>query len=426
MNTTSPISVRSGASARIASAPHAAHALDTTTEGEGPARDAEAPTPDARSFGTLDDPRSLPDAERLRRFGEAIDLVGRTAKARVGDEDVAYVKRVDRFSRTMEVVGRGLLHFSFEPIGFLLGTAALFLHKQLQATEIGHTALHGAYDGLPGAEKYQSKSFYWDVPIDEESWRAGHNVKHHGNTNVVGRDPDVHFGLIRLSEHVPYAKAQALQLPFALGVLFPTFGFFMNWHFTGLHDVFFDNGLPSRFDVLPDRSRKSVALAFKRALRKYVPYYFETYVAWPALAGPLFWKVALGNFLAETARDIYSAATIFCGHVGEETASYPMGTRPSSRGHFYAMQVESTNNFVVSRPVSQLCGGLDLQIEHHLFPTLPPERLREIAPEVRAICHRYGVTYREASWGKTLLGALRHIRKLAREGGAREVLRAAV
>ena len=57
----------------------------------------------------------------------------------------------------MEVLGRGLIFFSPEPVSFLLGVGALWIHKQLQATEMGHTALHGAYDRLPGAEAFASK-----------------------------------------------------------------------------------------------------------------------------------------------------------------------------------------------------------------------------------------------------------------------------
>jgi linoleoyl-CoA desaturase len=88
------------------------------------------------------------------------------------------------------------------------------------------------------------------------------------------------------------------------------------------------------------------------------------------------------------------------------------------------MQVEAANDFEVSLPVSILCGGLDRQIEHHLFPTLPPPRLREIAPRVRAICERYGVEYKTASWGKTLHKALRHVGQLSKQEGALGVIRA--
>ncbi len=59
-----------------------------------------------------------------------------------------------------------------------------------------------------------------------------------------------------------------------------------------------------------------------------------------------------------------------------------------------------------------------------MFPTLPPERLREIAPEVRAICEKYGVAYKTDTWGATLKKALGHIDDLSSQGGVREVVRA--
>ena len=385
--------------------------LDATAKATG----APAATPLSAS------PASLPREERLRSFGEAIDAIRVSAEAQVGEEDVAHVKRVNRFSRTMEVVGRVLLHVSFEPVGFCLGVGALWLHKQLQATEIGHTALHGAYDKLPSAKGFQSKTFSWDVPIDEESWRHGHNVRHHQYTNVAGRDPDIHFGHARLTEHTPWRPVQKTQLPFMVGLLAPNFAFLMNMHFTGLHDVYFGNGRKEEFDVIEDRSWRSVKEAHRKALRKYVPYYLKNYVVFPLLAGPMFWKVLLGNWLAETMRDLYSAATIYCGHVGEDVAAYPEGTRAHGRGEWYAMQVEATNNFEVSLPVSMLCGGLDRQIEHHLFPRLPPNRLREIAPAVRAACEAHGIPYRTDTWGRTLAKALRHVRNL----GMRDLARAA-
>jgi NADPH-dependent stearoyl-CoA 9-desaturase len=372
------------------------------------------------------DPLLLPPAERHRRFGEELDVVKRRVLADIGTKDVTYVKRLNRFSRIMEIAGRALIHVSFEPIAFTVGVAALFVHKQLQAAEIGHTALHGAYDDLPGAERFASKTFRWDVPIDEESWRTGHNIKHHGNTNVAGKDPDIHFGHIHLTDKTEAKPRARWALPFNVAFIFANFGFVMNGHFTGLNDVMMDNGLPTKLDVLPDRSKESVRLAWKRSLRKYVPYYLYNYVLFPALAGPFFWKVLLGNWLAETARDAYSAATIWCGHAGDDVESWPIGTKPGGRGEWYAMQVRAANDFEVPLLVSILCGGLDRQIEHHLFPTLPPPRLRAIAPEVRAICARYAVPYKTDTWGNTLRNAYRHIERLwSRGGGARELLREA-
>ncbi len=369
---------------------------------------------------------TLSEAERYRRFGEELDALKRRTFAEVGPPDVLYVRRLNRFSRAMEVLGRVLIHVSFEPLGFLAGVTARWLHKQLQATEVGHTALHGAYDGLAGAERFASEKFRWDAPIDEESWRHGHNIRHHGNTNVAGKDPDIHFGHVRLTEQTPPNPRPRWTLPLNIALIFTNFAFVMNGHFTGLNDVFMDNGLPGKLDVLPDRSRASVALAWKKSLRKYVPYYLYNYVLFPVLAGPFFWKVLLGNWLAETARDVYSAATIWCGHVGDDVESWPLGTKAHGRGEWYAMQVRATNNFEVPLPVSILCGGLDRQIEHHLFPTLPPQRLRAIAPEVRALCGQYGIPYKTDTWGRTLRKALRHVARLWSEGASvRELVREA-
>jgi len=303
----------------------------------------------------------------------------------------------------MEVLGRVLIHFSPEPVSFLLGVTALWVHKQLQGTGIGHMALHGVYDNLAGGEAFAADTFSWDTPIDEEAWRYGHNVRHHNYTNVAGKDPDIRFGPVRLTDQTPHRPEHRFGLPFTFGLTIPNFGFFMNLHFTGILDAYGFNSLPEdKLDFLPDRSAKSVRGAWRKALRKHVPYYLKNYVFFPALAGPLFWKVLLGNWMAEVLRDVYSAATIYCGHVNDGVRTFPEGWKARDRGEWYAMQVESTSNFEVGAPWSILCGGLERQIEHHLFPRLPSPRLSEIAPEVRAICARHGVEYKTSRWAAAL------------------------
>jgi NADPH-dependent stearoyl-CoA 9-desaturase len=369
--------------------------------------------------------QAIPDEERYRRFGEELDALKQRVSARVGAEDVAYVRRLNRFSRAMEIAGRLLILLSPEPVTFLLGVGALWVHKQLQSTEIGHTALHGVYDRLPGGGAFASKKWRWDTPIDEESWRLAHNVRHHGNTNVAGKDPDIDFGPVRLTTQTEHVPAHRWQLPLALGVIFPLFALTINAHVTGLTEAIAPAGRPLHF--LADRSPASRRAALKKALRKYVPYYLYNFVLFPLLAGPLFLKVLLGNVMADVLRDVYSACTIFCGHVGGDVKSYPQGTRAHGRGQWYAMQVESTNDYEVSLPISVLCGGLDRQIEHHLFPALAPARLREIAPDVRVICERWGIDYKTDTWGRTLRKSLRHIADLARKapaaGGVSEIIR---
>lgn len=356
---------------------------------------------------------------RLKAFGEALDAIKRRVEARMGDgaEDLEYIQRVDAFSRAMETVGRFLLHTGRGPVTFALGVGALWIHKQLQATEVGHTALHGAYDKIEGAERFHSKGFRWETPIDEASWRRAHNVRHHQYTNVVGRDPDVSFGPMRNAEHLPYdEKIHKNGVPGMLLVA-SHFALGIQAYYTGFADYYGLTG-HDRYEFIEDKSLETRKRVWQAMLRKFVPYYGREVVLYPLLSGTNFFRVLAGNMLTELMRDLYSAATIFCGHINEEVEDYPVGTRAGSRARWYKMQVESTHNFEVPLPISQLCGALDRQIEHHLFPKLPPNRLREIAPAVKAACEAHGVKYNTSSWGKALLGVFRQIRKNSRPPAA--------
>ena len=361
----------------------------------------------------------LTHTERMKRFGLAIDAIRSRVEEDMGAKDVTRMRRMNQFSRGMEGVGRALIHFSMEPISFLAGVGALWIHKQLQVNEVGHTVLHGVYDHLEGGERFHSKNFSWDTPIHEGAWRQVHNIEHHHFTNVAGKDPDIDFGPARLTEQSPHKWYHHLQFPFLVAVLAPNMLLFINLHVTGLNDIYLGKGRADDPHGKIDRSWKAIKAAHLTALRKLAPYYLKNFLFFPLLAGlmfwnlTMFWKVLLGNWMAETLRDLYTAATIYCGHTGEEVAHFPTGTRAKGKGEWYAMQVEATNNFEVCLPLSILCGGLDRQIEHHLFPKLPPDRLRQIAPEVRAVCDAHGVTYRTDTWWGTLKKALAHMRELS-------------
>jgi NADPH-dependent stearoyl-CoA 9-desaturase len=348
----------------------------------------------------------------LKQFGKAVDEIHRRAEAKIGAEDVAHIRQVRRASTTLEIAGRTLIHVSPDPVTFFAGVIALFLHKQLETTEIGHTVLHGAYDGLPGAEAFASSTFRWRTPVDEESWRVGHNVRHHQYTNIGGRDPDIHFGPVRLTTLTPHTRFHYVQVPWLLWEA-SVFLFGINVHVTGVIDAVLGNGRPEKLDFLADRSHASVRRAFRRMLRKLLPHLAREYVLFPALAGPFFGKVLLGNWLSATMCNLYSAATIYCGHVGDEVREYPDGARAHGRGEWYSMQVEGSQNFDVPPALSLLCGALDRQIEHHLFPRLPTNRLREISPEIRRVCQQYGVNYRSDTWPRTLAGVLRRLWRLS-------------
>ena len=348
------------------------------------------------------------EARRIESFGRAIDAIRREVENELGKKDASHIRRIGLLSSNLERVGRVLLHFSFEPVTFGLGVGALWIHKSLELMEIGHMALHGAYDRLDVDRRYHNDFFRWKAPIDEKSWRLGHNVRHHQYTNIEGRDPDIDFGGLRLSPRVAYRRAHVLQ-PFTNLLTWLGFASAINLHVTGLLDVYLGRGDP---DVLPDRKPETLRAAHRTFFSKLARYYGREYVLFPLLAGPFFWKVLLGNVMSEIGRDICAGAVIYCGHVGAK--DYPAGTRAGGRARWYVMQVEAARNVEVPAALSILFGGLDYQIEHHLFPRLPPNRLREIAPRVRAACKAHDVRYLSKGASETLgdvmseLGRLSH------------------
>ncbi|MET0286456.1 MAG: acyl-CoA desaturase [Polyangiales bacterium] len=354
------------------------------------------------------------DEARIAAFGRALDALKAEVEATLGEQDAQHIQNIGKLSRRMEIAGRTLIQLSFDPVTFSVGVGALFVHKALELMEIGHPALHGCYDGLPGCEKYAADKFKWESPVDEESWKKVHNVRHHQFTNIAGKDPDMNFAMLRLSARVPYRLAHLMQ-PISNIFTFFGFGTALQLHVTGMLDIYVQNG---QLQVLSDRKPATIAKQNRIFVSKLLKHFGREYVFFPLLAGPFAPKVLLGNLLSEVLRDMWAAAIIYCGHVGAR--DYPEGTEPPTRAHWYALQAEGGRDCDVPEWVSILCGALDKQIEHHLFPRLPPNRLRQIAPRVREICAEHGIEHRFESWPRTLASVLRELTKLSSKQAAPE------
>jgi fatty acid desaturase len=76
---------------------------------------------------------------------------------------------------------------------------------------------------------------------------------------------------------------------------------------------------------------------------------------------------------------------------------------------FLRRQVLTSRNVAGSRPVDFVLGGLNYQIEHHLFPNMPRPNLRRAQPLIRAFCQQHGLPYTEASLFGSYAEAIRHL-----------------
>ena len=324
--------------------------------------------------------------EETDAFGRELDALKQEVVADLGQRDVDHIRSVIRSSRYSEAVGRALLHFGLGPVTFAAGVAALATAKILENMEIGHNVMHGQYDWTRDPA-LDSRRYEWDTACTGDDWRHSHNYEHHTFTNILGKDRDVGYGLLRMGSEQRWVPAALGQPVYALLLALA-----FEWG-VGLHDLRLDEYLVGKrpLSELPERARPF--------LRKAGWQIFKDYALFPGLA---LWnapRVLLGNFLANVTRNVWAFSIIFCGHFPDGVRIYrEEETREESRGAWYLRQVSGSANFEGSRLLHVLSGHLSHQIEHHLFPDLPAARYPEIAPRVREICGRYGQAYNTGSF----------------------------
>jgi NADPH-dependent stearoyl-CoA 9-desaturase len=339
--------------------------------------------------------------EQLESFGAELDAIRQRVIDDRGERDANYIRRVIKVQRGLEVGGRALLFVGFLPPAWLAGTAALSLSKILDNMEIGHNVMHGQFDWM-NDPKLTSKSFEWDTACPGDQWRHSHNYMHHTHTNIVGKDRDIGYGVLRMSEDQkwrPYYLGNPVYA--ALLAIFFQYG-------VALHDVEVDRIAAGETTF---KEKRSILSGIWRKVRRQT---LKDYVLFPALAGPGFLFTLAGNATANLTRNLWAFTIIFCGHFPEGTQEfYEEETRDETRGEWYFRQLLGSANLEGGKLFHILSGNLSHQIEHHLFPDLPANRYAEISVEVRAICERYGLPYNSGPLGKQFGSVVRKICRLA-------------
>jgi len=349
--------------------------------------------------------------QQTEALGRELDELRNRVIADLGERDVRYIRNVIKAQRGLEISGRALLEFGFLPPAWVGGVAALSLSKILDNMEIGHNVMHGQYDWTrdPGLD---SKRFEWDTACPGDQWRHSHNYMHHTHTNVLGKDRDIGYGVLRMSEDQPWRKRD-LGNPLHAALLAALF----EWG-VAVHDLEVER-IEAGEITLSDK--RDILQAIWRKGRRQV---LKDYVAFPLLAGPGAPFTFAGNLSANLIRNVWSYMIIFCGHfpAGVEEFS-EQEVEHESRGGWYLRQMLGSANLTGSRLFHILSGNLSHQIEHHLFPDIPAHRYAEIAVEVREICERYGLPYNTGPLSTQFGSVVRKIFRLAlppREGRSRE------
>ncbi len=338
---------------------------------------------------------------QIDAIGAELDAIRARVLRDVGERDAAYIRRMIKIQRGLAITGRGLLFVGFFPPAFVLGAVCLGVAKILDNMEIGHNVMHGQFDFMRDPALASTK-FDWDTACPAAQWRHSHNYMHHTYTNIVGKDRDVGYGILRMSEDQPWKPRYLFNLVIAtlLALLF-------EWG-VALHDVETDRierGEKTWAEALP---------ALREVWKKSRGQILKDYVLFPLLAGPFFLYVLAGNVVANLIRNLWAFMIIFCGHFPEEVAMFrEEDTRDETQGAWYVRQMLGSANLEGGKLFHVLTGNLSHQIEHHLFPDLPAHRYVEIAPEVRAICAKHGLPYNTGRLSRQFASVVVRIAKLS-------------
>lgn len=330
-------------------------------------------------MGAINKSRTL-SAEEIKSFGDELDTLRKETLATVGQRETDYIYRVRDIVRYTEIAGRSSLMLGWLPPFWLAGAALLGVSKIIENMELGHNVIHGQYDYI-NDPSLRGSNYEWDHASSSAAWRHSHNYLHHTYTNIVGRDRDVGYTVLRLTDEQPWKPYHLVQ-PISAAAL----AFNFQWGIS-LYDL--------ELDKVVDGKKTLAALGedLKPFANKIVRQVSKDYVFFPLLAGPSFLPVLTGNIAANTIRDIWTFGIIFCGHFTADVEMFADNIENETRGEWYLRQLRGSSNLTGSKTFEFMTGHLSRQIEHHMFPDVPALRYPEMAEKVQEICARYGQHY---------------------------------
>lgn len=328
--------------------------------------------------------------EEIQSFGEKIEAIRRETIQSLGEQDAAYIYKIRNFVRYSEISSRGMLMFAgWLPPVWLLGTGLLGISKIVENMELGHNVMHGQFDWL-NDPSLNGANYDWDTIATGDDWKHTHNYVHHTYTNIVGKDHDVGYGLIRVSESQLWEPRFLLNIPLAIQLMV-----FFEWY-VGVQNLHLEDVLAYKTKTWREVWQDSDKLR-KKVARQVI----KDYVFFPLIAGPNAIPVFAGNAVANVIRSLWASAVIFNGHFTEDAETFELdNTENETRAEWYLRQIRGSSNFSGTQWLHILSGNLSHQIEHHLFPDMPANRYAEVAPKVKALCAEYGIHYNEASFIK--------------------------
>ncbi|MGD1890737.1 MAG: fatty acid desaturase family protein [Cyclobacteriaceae bacterium] len=251
-----------------------------------------------------------------------------------------------------------------------------------------HDALHGSYSRNATVNRWVGYATYF-IGANPTVWKIQHNVLHHTYTNIHGLDDDIRTKLIiRLSKHAPLQWVHRYQYVYV---------FFLY----GFNTLFFIVGdfiklLKYNRGGMVKRQKVRFNIELSKLIFTKVLYIFFTIVL-PMIITPLTWWQVLIGVLAMHFTAGYILTLVFqMAHI-VEGVEQPLPNEEGNIENAWAIhQLETTANFArYNRLLNWYVGGLNFQVEHHLFPNICHIHYEDISPIVEQTAKEFQLPYHE-------------------------------
>lgn len=303
----------------------------------------------------------------------------------------------------------GLLLAQIFPLwGMLLLAILIGMFAAFIGFNVCHDAIHGSFSDRPRVNYYLGLVFNL-LGANAYVWSITHNMVHHTYTNIPGHDEDIEVapGLLRLSPEEEPRPVQQYQHLYA----FLLYGLAsLSWVFRKDFKKFFQKKI-GNYDNAKHPRRELFNLFFFKVA------YYCLFILVPLLVLDITWWQFLIGFVAmHLAEGLVLGLVFQLAHVVEGT-EFPL---PNEQGNieeaWASHQMRTTANFACnSRLAHFFCGGLNMQIEHHLFPKVCHIHYPAISRIVKQTAYEYNLPYLENdSFASALRSHYRLLKKLGR------------
>ncbi len=251
-----------------------------------------------------------------------------------------------------------------------------------------HDANHGSYSKNPNVNKVVGFVINF-IGGFHANWKIQHNVLHHSYTNVHDHDEDIDKGVMRFSpnqEQKGIYKFQAFYAPFFYSIM--TIYWFIAKDFEQLFRY-------HKKDLLAGQGLTFTSALFQIIFHK-IWYVLLMLVLPLMLVQLVWWQTLLGFLIMHFICGLILALIFQPAHVIEETAFFVADETGSVENSWAIHQLRTTANFANDSTLfSWFVGGLNFQIEHHLFPNICHIHYKDISSIVKQTAMEYDVPYHQ-------------------------------